>query len=111
MMRATVTAVAKVRQAVTMTVRPSRWQAQPSVKGSAVVSRRDATSLLARSEAEEGRRRSRAVFRKRSGSGETSGGWGVGKGGGEEEEGRKDRTRKSSHNQCSGTSRECIKWP
>lgn len=67
-MSATVTPVAKVRHAVMMTVSPSRWQAQPSVKGSVVVSRRDAISLLARSEAEDGRRRRRAVFRKRSGS-------------------------------------------
>ena len=63
------TPVAKVRQAVMMTVSPSRWQAHSSVKGSLVVSRRDATSWLARSEAEEGRRWRRADFRNRSGSG------------------------------------------
>lgn len=63
MMRATVTPVAKVRLAVMMTVSPSRWQAQPSEKGSLVVSCRDAMSLLTRSEAEEGRRRRRAAFR------------------------------------------------
>lgn len=63
------TPVAKVRQAVMMTVSPSRWQAQSSVKGSLVVSRRDAVSWLARPEAEEGRRWRRADFRNRSGSG------------------------------------------
>lgn len=68
-MRATVTPAAKVRQAVMMTVSPSRWQAQPSLNGSLVVSLRDAMSLLARSEAEEGRRWRRADFRNRSGSG------------------------------------------
>lgn len=62
------TPVAKVRHAVIMTVSPSRWQAQPSVKGSEGVSRSDATSWLARSEAEEGRRWRRADFRNRSGS-------------------------------------------
>lgn len=63
------TPVAKVRQAVMMTVSPSRWQAQPSAKGSVTVSRREAKSWLARSEAEEGRRWRRADFRNRSGSG------------------------------------------
>lgn len=63
------TPVAKVRQAVMMTVSPSRWQAHSSMKGSLVVSRRDAVSWLARSDAEEGRRWSRADFRNRSGSG------------------------------------------
>lgn len=69
MMRATVTPVAKVRQAVMMTVSPSLWQAQSSVKGSLVVSCSDAISWLARSEAEEGRRWRRADFKNRSGSG------------------------------------------
>lgn len=68
MMRATVTPVAKVRQAVMMTVKPSRWQAHSSVKGSLLVSRREAISWLTRSEAEEGRRWRRADFRNRSGS-------------------------------------------
>lgn len=68
MMRATVTPVAKVRQAVMMTVSPSRWQAHSSVKGSLEVSRRDAISWLARSEAEDGRRWRRADFKNRSGS-------------------------------------------
>lgn len=68
MMRATVTPVAKVRQAVMMTVSPSRWQAQPSAKGSLVVSCKEALSLPARSEAEDGRRCRRADFRNRSGS-------------------------------------------
>lgn len=62
------TPVAKVRQAVMMTVSPSRWQAHSSVKGSLVVSRRDAMSWLARSEAEEGRRWRRADFKNKSGS-------------------------------------------
>lgn len=52
-----------------MTVRPSLWQAQPSAKGSLVVSRRGVMSWLARSEAEDGRRCRRADFRNRSGSG------------------------------------------
>lgn len=69
MMRATVTPVAKVRQAVIMTVSPSLWQAHSSVKGSLLVSRSDAVSWLARSEADEGRRWRRADFRNRSGSG------------------------------------------
>lgn len=63
------TPVAKVRQAVMMTVSPSRWQAQSSVKGSLDVSCRDTTSWLARSEADEGSRWRRADFRNRSGSG------------------------------------------
>lgn len=68
MIRATVTPVAKVRQAVMMTVSPSRWQAQPSEKGSLAVSCKETRSWLARSEAEDGRRWRRADFRNRSGS-------------------------------------------
>lgn len=68
MMRATVTPKAKVRPAVMMTVSPSRWQAQSSVKGSVRVSRSEAISWLARSDAEDGRRCRRADFRNTSGS-------------------------------------------
>lgn len=67
-MRAIVTPVAKVRQAVIMTVSPSRWQAQSALKGSVVVSCSDATSWQAKSEAEDGRRWRRADLRNRSGS-------------------------------------------
>ncbi len=62
------TPVAKVRQAVMMTVSPSRVQAQSCASGSLLVSLRGEMSRLARSEAEEGSRCNRADFRNRSGS-------------------------------------------
>lgn len=71
MTSATVTPVAKVRQAVTMTVRPS-WRQEHSAaaaeNGSFRVSRSGDPSWLPISEDDDGSRCSRADFRKESGS-------------------------------------------
>lgn len=81
MMSATVTPVAKVRQAVTMTVRPS-WRQEHSAaaaeNGSLRVSRKGDPSWLPISDEDDGSRCSRADFRKESGSvnGPGVGDWG-----------------------------------
>lgn len=62
------TPVAKVRQAVMMTVSPSCRQLQSPEKGSLLVSWRGDTSWLPISDEDEGRRWRRADFRKESGS-------------------------------------------
>lgn len=71
MMSATVTPVAKVRQAVTMTVSPS-WRQEHSdaaaENGSLRVSRNGDPSWLPISDDDDGSRCSRADFRKESGS-------------------------------------------
>lgn len=78
MTSATVTPVAKVRQAVTMTVSPS-WRQEHSdaaaEKGSLRVSRSGDPSWLPISDEDEGSRCSRADFRNESGSAGATGGW------------------------------------
>ena len=78
MISATVTPVAKVRQAVTITVSPS-WRQEHSdaaaENGSLRVSRSGDPSWLPISDDDEGSRCSRADFRKESGS--AGGGQGV----------------------------------